>query len=76
MKEIEKILKELEPIKKKRTLMTLAKMKPQKQLKIDRTEYQEIADCIRSDQVPASHIAEYFGDKMFYQWYKKKYLND
>jgi len=56
--------------------MTLSKMKPQKQLKIDRTEYQEVADCIRSDQVPASHIVEYFGDKMFYKWYKKKYLND
>ena len=56
--------------------MTLAKMKPQKQLKIDRTEYQDVADCIRSDQVPANHIVEYFGDKMFYKWYKKKYLND
>ena len=56
--------------------MTLSKMKSQKQLKIDITEYQEIADCIRSDQVPASHIVEYFGDKMFYKWYKKKYLND
>jgi len=56
--------------------MTLSKMKPQKQLKIDRTEYQNVADCIRSDQVPASHIVEYFGDKMFYKWYKKKYLND
>jgi hypothetical protein len=76
MKDIEKVLRELKPIKRKRHLMTLSKMKPQKQLKIDRTEYQEIADCIRSDQVPASHIAEYFGDKMFYKWYKKKYLND
>ena len=56
--------------------MTLSKIKPQKQLKIDRTEYQEVADSIRSDQVPASHIVEYFGDKMFYKWYKKKYLND
>jgi len=69
-------LNELKPIKRKRHLMTLAKMKPQKQLKVDRTEYQDVADCIRSDQVPASHVVEYFGDKMFYQWYKKKYLND
>jgi hypothetical protein len=76
MKDIEKTLNELKPIKRKRFLMTLSKMKPQKQLKIDRTEYQEVADCIRSDQVPASHIVEYFGDKMFYKWYKKKYLND
>jgi hypothetical protein len=71
MKDIEKILNELKPIKKKRTLMTLAKMKPQKQLKIDRTEYQDVADCIRSDQVPASHIVEYFGDKMFYNGIKR-----
>jgi len=76
MKDIEKTLNELKPIKRKRHLMTLSKIKPQKQLKIDRTEYQEVADCIRSDQVPASHIVEYFGDKMFYKWYKKKYLND
>ena len=76
MKDIEKTLNELKPIKRKRFLMTLSKIKPQKQLKIDRTEYQEVADCIRSDQVPASHIVEYFVYKMFYKWYKKKYLND
>jgi len=76
MKDIEKTLKELQKTKKKRHLMTLSKMKPQKQLKVDITEYQETADVIRSDQVPASHIVEYFGDKKFYSWYKKKYLND
>ena len=43
---------------------------------ISKSEYQSLADCIRSDQVPADHIAEYFDDKQFYQWYKKKYLND
>lgn len=37
-------------------------------------EWQDLADCIRSDQVPASAIAEYFNDKVFYKWYKKKYL--
>jgi len=73
MKDIEKTLKELEKKKKKRLLMACSKMKPQKQLKVDRTEYQETADVIRSDQVPASHIVEYFGDKKFYSWYKKKY---
>jgi len=26
--------------------------------------------------VPANHIAEYFEDKEFYRWYKKKYFND
>tara|TARA_A100001011_G_scaffold394417_1_gene486794 strand:+ start:338 stop:496 length:159 start_codon:yes stop_codon:yes gene_type:complete len=44
--------------------------------KVDTYEYQSLADCIRSDQVPASEIAEIFTDKAFYKWYKKKYLND
>ena len=44
--------------------------------KIKKSEYQNYADCIRSDQVPASEIAEIFTDKAFYKWYKKKYWND
>jgi hypothetical protein len=71
-----KNIERIEADKKKTVPYDFSKMKPQKQLKIDRTEYQDVADCIRSDQVPASHIVEYFGDKMFYKWYKKKYLND
>ncbi len=54
--------------------MTLSKMKLKKKYKVDRADYQDVADCIRSDQVPAAHIAEYFNDKVFYKWYKKKYL--
>ena len=54
--------------------MALSKIKQDKQIKVDITDYQDIADCIRSDQVPASAIAEYFNDKRFYKWYKKKYL--
>ena len=42
--------------------------------KVDTYEYQSLADCIRSDQVPANHIAEYFNDKKFFNWYKRKYL--
>lgn len=37
-------------------------------------EFQDLADCIRSDQVPASDIAKFFQDKKFYSWYRKKYL--
>ncbi len=54
--------------------MALSKIKQDKQFKVDITDYQDVADCIRSDQVPANHIAEYFNDKKFYKWYKKKYL--
>jgi len=37
-------------------------------------EWQDLADCIRSDQVPVSDVAKFFQDKKFYQWYRKKYL--
>ena len=37
-------------------------------------KFQDLADCIRSDQVPASDVAKFFEDKKFYKWYKKKYL--
>ena len=35
-------------------------------------EWQDLADCIRSDQVPASDVAKFFQNKNFYTWYKKK----
>ena len=44
--------------------------------RIKKSEYQNYADCIRSDQVSAPEIVELFEDKAFYKWYKKKYLND
>ena len=44
--------------------------------KVDTYEYEALADCIRSDQVPASEIVEIFTDKTFYKWYKKKYLTN
>ena len=58
--------------------MTLGENSIKKKMtrKVDTYEYQSLADCIRSDQVPASEIAEIFTDKAFYKWYKKKYLND
>ena len=38
------------------------------------SQWQDLADCIRSDQVPASDVAKFFQDKKFFQWYRKKYL--
>ena len=63
-------------IKNYRMVKTLAENFKDKTMKrkVDTYEYQSLADCIRSDQVPANHIAEYFNDKKFYKWYKKKYL--
>ena len=46
--------------------MALSKIKQDKQIKVDITDYQDVADCIRSDQVPANHIAEYFNDCLLY----------
>ena len=58
--------------------MTLAESNKNRKMtrKIDTYEYQSLADCIRSDQVPTNEIAEIFTDKDYYNWYKKKYLND
>ena len=56
-----------------KTLAENNKDKPMKR-KVDTYEYQSLADCIRSDQVPANHIAEIFTDKNFYKWYSEKYF--
>jgi hypothetical protein len=63
--------------KYRRLLITIGENSMNKKMtrKVDITDYQDMADCIRSDQVPANEIAEIFTDKPFYKWYKKKYLN-
>ena len=62
--------------KQDRVVRTLAEDAKGKKMtrKVDTYEYQSLADCIRSDQVPASEIAEIFTDKAYYSWYKKRYL--
>ena len=69
---------ELDKLKQERTVRTLAENAKDKKMtrKVDTYEYQSLADCIRSDQVPANEIAELFTDKDFYHWYKEKYFND
>ena len=42
--------------------------------KLKKSEYQDLAECISSDQVPAEDIAEYFEDKKFYKYYKENYM--
>ena len=58
-----------------RTIAEHAKKFPMTR-KVDKTEYEDLATCIRSDQVPAEEIAEIFTDKAFYKWYKKTYWTD
>ena len=40
-------------------------------MKVDKKDYQDLLDCIKSDQVSAPEIAEYFEDEGFYKFYKK-----
>jgi hypothetical protein len=47
-------VKGLKDLKRKREQIVLAGMSAKKQIKVDKTDYQDVADCIRSDQVPAS----------------------
>jgi len=56
-----------------KTLAENFKNKPM-QRKVDTYEYESLAACIRSDQVPASHIADLFTDKAFYKWYSERYF--
>ena len=62
--------------KQDRTIITMGENKQKMTRKVDITDYQDVADCIRSDQVPASEIVEIFTDKTFNKWYKKKYLTN
>ena len=62
--------------KQNRTIITMGENKLKMTRKVDITDYQDLADCIRSDQVPASEIVEIFTDKSFYKLYKKKYFKN
>ncbi len=54
-----------------RTLAEANKGKPMKR-KVDTYEYESLEECIKSDQVPANHIAEIFTDPDYYKWYAKR----
>ena len=40
-------------------------------MKVDKKDYQDLLDCIKSDQVSAAEIAKYFEDEGFYKFYKE-----
>jgi len=62
-------------IKKDRTIITIGENKQKMTRKVDTYEYESLAECIKTDQVPTSEIVEIFTDKEFYKYYKKNYLN-
>ena len=40
-------------------------------------DWQAVADCIRSDQVPAADVVAIFEDNPeFKTWYEQEYIND
>jgi len=48
-----------------------------KVVKYKKEQWQEVADCIRSDQVPTFEIELIMSqNKDFAKWYKKKYLKN
>ncbi len=49
------------------------KNKTDKFIPIKKSEYEDIATCIKTDQVSPELIAEYFEDKPFLRWFQKKY---
>ena len=61
--------------KKNRTIITVGENKQKMTRKVDIYEYESLAECIKTDQVPASEIVQIFTDKKFYKYYKKNYLN-
>ena len=40
---------------------------------IKKDKYEDIAECIRGDQVSAPEVAELFEDGQFLKWYRKKF---
>jgi hypothetical protein len=42
---------------------------------VRKCDYEDMAVCIKSDQVRPADVAEYFKDKSFYRYYKKNWLN-
>ena len=53
--------------KQERTIITMGENKQKMTRKVDTYEYESLAECIRSDQVPASEVAEIFTDKEYYK---------
>ena len=76
-KQHKKSLKKAEPkgVKKKRNHKKLIKIIKETHAEpFPKSEFQDIADCIRSDQVSNSGVMWYFKHKKFYKWYARKYL--
>ena len=52
--------------------MRLLNMETNKKIKLKKEQYEEIYDCIVSDQVSPNQTAEYLDDMGFYKYYIKR----
>ena len=43
-----------------------------KEPNIKKSEYENLYDCIRTDQVPPDQIAYWFTDEKFFEWYRTR----
>ena len=43
-----------------------------KQPNIKKSEYENLYDCIRTEQVPPDQVAYWFTDKKFFKWYRTR----
>ena len=46
-------------------------------IKVAKDDYELLETCIKTEQVPANDIIQYFSDTDFYNWYKERnFKND
>ena len=45
-------------------------------MKIKKKAYEDLGECIVTDQVPSRKVAMYFEDEDFLKWYRKKYFKN
>ena len=74
MKDIEKTLNELKEEAKKRILLSLERIPSKVTRKVDTYEYESLGKMIMNDEVPLKEVKELFTDKIYFKWFKKKYL--
>ena len=60
--------------KEQRTWIVLSKIPPGRKVKIDTYEYESLAKDILDNKVSYNSMIEIFNDKIYWQWFSKKYI--
>ena len=45
-------------------------------IKVAKDDYELLETCIKTEQVPANDIVQYFSDTDFYNWFKERNFNN